>query len=459
MLRMFFFRECFFVNFSPFFGKPFSRGPFEGLRRHFGRSLPIIWHFACFVESEKLCDRQAQGVEHHLGRDARHAAPSHPLVTVIVLQDAERPLDLYASIDPKLDSLRRQQIRLGLRFHGQIIQVHLKDLFIGAGSAFDESEAIVVERASPASDDGVEPAARFFRVPPRDFLFAAWLASKANGGAFTHPVAVGPASGCVALPRLVFDEIPYAPRLEEGVISRRSVSCVGANVDGVSAVGRKESLDGAGEIIDVGPGLRDGVGGDYPAADDELDVVGGVHVRPEPGIVIGLQAHRRGVAVRLEIRLPPRAANPFLFLVFQHLQKHRLDRFLEASVALCRRFGQRLAHRLRRNHSLFRMPFEEAASPAKRVERGGDALVERRWLPNEFVFVRIRLEFAPVDEGVVELHAHLGRSGFRHAGEYLGFVREDDFVDELGYRRVIRPALLHHRDEPHVMRAGIGQAS
>ena len=56
-----------FRGFSAFFGKPFSGWPFESLGRHFRRGLPEIGHFARFIEPEELCDRQAQGVEHHLG--------------------------------------------------------------------------------------------------------------------------------------------------------------------------------------------------------------------------------------------------------------------------------------------------------------------------------------------------------------------------------------------------------
>ena len=100
MLRMFFFCKCLFVDFSPFFGKPFSGWLFESLGRHLRRGLPEIGRFARFVEPEEFCGRQAQGVEHHLGRDARYSAPPHPFVAVVVLQDAERPLDLYASVDP-----------------------------------------------------------------------------------------------------------------------------------------------------------------------------------------------------------------------------------------------------------------------------------------------------------------------------------------------------------------------
>lgn len=247
MLRMFFFCKCLFVDFSPFFGKPFSGWLFESLGRHFRRGLPEIGRFARFVEPEEFCDRQAQGVEDHLGRDARYSAPPHPFVAVVVLQDAERPLDLYASVDPELDSLRRQQIRLGLRFQGEVIRAYLKDLFVGAGPVSDESEAIVVERAPPAAGDGVESAARLFRVPPRDFPFAARPAGEANRGASPHAVAVGPGPGGVALPGLVFDEIAYVPRFEEGVIPRGSVSGVGANVGGVAAVDREESLDGGGD--------------------------------------------------------------------------------------------------------------------------------------------------------------------------------------------------------------------
>ena len=67
MLRMFFSRECLFVDFTPFLESLLADGLLKAWGRHFRRGLPEIGHFARFIEPEELCDRQAQGVEHHLG--------------------------------------------------------------------------------------------------------------------------------------------------------------------------------------------------------------------------------------------------------------------------------------------------------------------------------------------------------------------------------------------------------
>ena len=220
---------------------------------------------------------------------------------------------------------------------------------------------------------------------------------------------------------------------------------------------RPESLDGVGEIPRVVPRLADEVGGDDAAAHDQLDVVGGVHVRTQARIVIAFQAHRGGVAVGLVVGLPERPARRLLLLVFEYLQEDLPDRVGESRVAPSRCLGQRLRDRPGRHGNLLGVSRQQPPFAAKREEGARDPLVERGRQPDELVLVRVGLELAAVHEGVVQADAHLRDGGPRDQGEYLPLVRDDDPVDELRDRGIVGPALLHHRDEPDVVGTGVGE--
>ena len=148
--------------------------------------------------------------------------------------------------------------------------------------------------------------------------------------------------------------------------------------------------------------MRDRIGGDDPAADQILDVVRGVHVGSEAGIVVGLKAHRGGVAVGLVIRLPPLSAYRLLLLVLDDLEEHRGYYVREPGFAPRRGLRQRPACGFGTDEVLIVESGQEPPFPAKREERSGEPAVGRGRLPHELVFVRVGLEFAAIGEGVVE---------------------------------------------------------
>ena len=199
------------------------------------------------------------------------------------------------------------------------------------------------------------------------------------------------------------EEVPFGLRLHP---QERDVGfeglCVGAYVGGVSVIVSLKRLDHSYEIVGVGPRLRDRIGGDDSGEDQILDVVRGVHVGAEAGIVVGLKAHRGGVAVGRVIRLPPLAAYRLLLLVLGDLEERRGYYAREPGFAPRRGLRQRPAYGFGTDEVLIAESGQEPPFPAKREERSGEPAVERGRLPHELVFVRVGLEFAAVGEGVVE---------------------------------------------------------
>ena len=161
-------------------------------------------------------------------------------------------------------------------------------------------------------------------MAPFQFDFAADEDVQAfNRAVVVQAVAVRVPRRFVTLPGLVLDVAFDVPLVEMAVIVQRAVSRIGAYPFGEAAVQSREPVDDVRESVDVVPFLGDVIGEHVSHYHEELDVVGGVHVTAQPGIIIGLEGHRGGVAVRFAIRFASRPARLLLLLAFHHLAQQR----------------------------------------------------------------------------------------------------------------------------------------
>ena len=277
-----------------------------------------------------------------------------------------------------------------------------------------------------------------------------------------EPIEIRVASADVALPGLALHVVPYSVPVEIAVVREAAVPRVGADPLGERAEIPPEGLQQGDEAVDVRPVLGDVIG-EHEAPDDQRPhVVGGMHVGPEPGIVVRLQAHGGGVAVRLVIGSPARPADPLLVLVFHGLQQHGAQGLARIGIFLLRHRGPQLAeggnrvrHGLGRDHLFGPVAPQDPQLSDQGEERGAQPPVEDHRLPDELVFVRVDLDLRPVDEGVLEGRPRLLGDLAAEEGEDLPLVGDDHLVDELCDRRIVDEGLLHQGDVAEVVHAGV----
>ena len=186
-----------------------------------------------------------------------------------------------------------------------------------------------------------------------------------------------------------------------------------------------------------------------------MDVVRGMHVGSEAGIVVGLEAHGRRVMVRLVVGFPSWTADCLLFFVFEGLGQHGLKGLHDIGAALLPiRLGDGRGERGAPYHLLFPPVGEQPVLLEDAPGAFRQLPMERSRLPDEPVLVGVGLEFRAVDEGHIKTKPELTADLLAKAGEYLLLVGYNHLVDKPADGRVVHPGLLHDGDVSQVEPAG-----
>ena len=417
----------------------------------------------------QLADVVPQGIQHEFHRDLLQASSPESCQSHVLLDDPESAFDLAASVHPQLYPLPGEQQVSCLLAHHTVSDVDLEGSAVRV-LVLPESAAVGHECAAGAARDGEQDPSAGRPGLPGD---------RASGSPAqaSYPVRrnglvdrrSGPAD--LPLPVLVFDIRlnPVFPAVS--VKPGKPVSCIGDQPFGGTSVKTSVFPQNRHCRICVVSVLVYEVFRDYPAADDELYLVGGMPVPSGTGIVVLFQAHRRGIVVRLVVRVSVRAADALLLLVFQRLFQIGAEAEVHAvgsgaGLALLSRFVRHVypaaCQDLLGLSDIFAyfLGSERLASGTAGIdaefgkERDGlpvQPFMEPCRLPDELVFVRIGFELGPVQEGCPCICSADREDCRSDAVEDLVPAREHECVHEVADRRESRLLPFHDVQESQVV--------